>query len=234
MSRSSSLFLASTVLIGALLLVVFGISSLPPVEPAATNADAGTAAVAALDAPTVVFGNPTKGAAKAKVTIVVFGDYQCEPCAQIDDSLGKIIKDMPDDVRVVWKDFPNTAQHKEALTAAVAARCAGLQGAFWDYHDVLFANQASLSIGNYPIIASQLGLDPDGFGSCLKDMTTQPIVERDFEEGQRLRVDATPYLFINSRRVSGALKYEFLREIIASEITKVEKAQAGQKPAGSR
>lgn len=224
----SSLFLATIVLIGTVLLIIFGISALPPIVPEAAVNSGQPPLSEPLDEPTVIFGNPVRGADRSRVTIVEFGDYQCEPCRTIDDSLNQILVDFPDEVRVVWKDFPDTSRHKESLTAAIAARCAGNQGAFWEYHDLLLANQASINPNAYGVFAAQLGLDETSFAGCLQDETTRPIVERDFEEGLRLRIDATPYLFINSRRVSGALRHELLQDLVRTEIAKTPAADHEQ------
>jgi protein-disulfide isomerase len=227
--RKSSIFLAVTVLIGTGVLIIFAISSLPPIVADVQNDNSDMLTAAPLEAPTVVYGNPTIGPADAVVIIVEFGDFQCQPCATMNDTLKQIVKDYPQDVRIVWKDFPNLSIHKEALDAAMAARCAGVQGAFWEYHDMLYANQNSINTSAYDIFAQQLELEPNDFSSCMKGEITRPIVERDFEEGQRLRIDATPYLFVNKRRVSGAVEYSFLHDLIASEIASAPaKPPAGQ------
>ncbi len=226
----SNIFLATIILIGLALLIIFGISALPPLVPETADDAGQTQLGTPLDEPTVLFGNPMRGPQDALVTAVEFGDFQCLPCKDMDASLLQLLQDFPDDLRVVWKDFPDTSQHKEALNAAIAARCAGIQGMFWEYHDLLLANQASINASAYPIFASQLGLDETSFAGCLQDETTRPIVERDFEEGLRLRLDATPYVFVNKRRVSGALRYELLKEIVRSEI---EKAKATRDAAGA-
>lgn len=217
--RKSSIFLAVTVLIGVGLLIIFGISSLPPITAEVSNENSILTAPP-LDAPTVVYGNPTLGPTDAAVTIVEFGDFQCQPCATMDGTLKQLLRDFPTEVRLVWKDFPNLSIHKEALNAAMAARCAGIQGAFWEYHDLLYGNQNSINTNAYDIFAKQLSLEPNDFSSCMKGEATRPVVERDFEEGQRLRIDATPYLFVNNRRVSGAVEYDFLREVVTAEISK--------------
>jgi protein-disulfide isomerase len=214
----SSAFIGITTLLAALLLVLYGISALSPLEPerpAATN----ETVVTPLERPTVVFGNPYRGNRDAKVTIVEFGDYLCAPCAALESALKAVVNEHPDDVRVVWKDFPNTAAHAEALNAAVAARCAGLQERFWEYHDKLLENQLSINGTAYPIFAEQLGIDVSAFRQCLDEGRTRPIIERDFEEGQRLRIDATPYLFINDRRVSGAIDAASLRALVDSALS---------------
>jgi len=87
------------------------------------------------------------------------------------------------------------------------------------------ADQSSIDPNNFGVFAAQLGLDQTSFESCVQDQATQPVVERDFEEGQRLRIDATPYLFVNGRRVSGAVDYQFLHDVVAAELAKAESAK---------
>jgi protein-disulfide isomerase len=215
----SSFFIGVTVLAAALVLILYGMTALTPLEPeeASTNAPAAASAPP-LERPSVVFGNPFRGPRTAALTIVEFGDFLCEPCATVEQTLRTIVAENPEDVRVVWKDMPNTAAHGEALNAAVAARCADLQGKFWEYHDKLLDEQLSINAIAYDIFAEQLGLDLSEFKACREEGRTKPIVERDFEEGQRLRIDSTPYLFIGERRVSGALETDQLRALVEAEL----------------
>ncbi len=226
--EKSPMFLAVTVLVGTLLLVIFGISSIPPINAPLPGEDTNSATATPLERPTVDFGNPSLGPRDAKVTIVEFGDFLCAACVAFDGTLKTLIKDFPGQVRLVWKDFPFTGTGSPAYRAAIAARCAGYQNAFWEYHDLLFANQASINETSYPIFATQLGLDQNEFTQCLTDQTPQPIVDRDLEEGQRLRIDGTPYSFVNGRRVSGALDYDLLRNVVASELAAAQAAAVQQ------
>jgi protein-disulfide isomerase len=222
--RPSYAFLGAAILASMLLLIIYGIAALSPINapvPASSTQDGATATP--LDKPTLRFGNPWRGTQDAKVTIFVFGDYLCEPCSQIETSLAQALLDYPHDLKVVWKDMPNSGAHPEAINAAVAARCAGDQGAFWAYHDTLMSQQASINANNYEPFAAQLHLDVDAFGTCFANAVTRPLVERDFEEGQRLQIDSTPYLFINDRRVSGAIDYEQLKGFIEGAITRADR-----------
>jgi protein-disulfide isomerase len=214
----SPFFIGTTVLVAMVILILFGISAMAPLEP--TKKETGTNAdgVAPLERPTVIFGNPYRGPKDAKVTIVEFGDFLCVPCALMNQTLNELLSEFPEDLRVVWKDFPLIDQHKEALNAAVAARCSALQGRFWEYHDILLRNQNSINASGYGIFAEQIGLDLKEFNQCIDEQRTRPIVERDFEEGQRLRIDGVPYLFVNGRRVSGAIEKDSLRALISSEV----------------
>jgi protein-disulfide isomerase len=224
--RGSSLFIAATTTVALLVLFIYGLSALPPVNPETRPAGTETAAstLKEIDYPTVEFGDPTRGPADAAVTIVVFGDYLCAPCATLDGWLGQIMRAYPDDVRLVWKDLPHsTSRSTSGVAAAQAARCAAPYGAFWDYHDLLFADPQNLNSAAYLQLATQLGLDLQAFTDCLNSKATLPLVERDINEGLALHIDATPYVFVNKERSSGVDSYEALRQSVVTEIEKAPK-----------
>lgn len=208
------IFLAATVLAGTAILILFGIKSLSSLEPGSAKKTGTPQGLEPLEQPTVIFGNPIRGPLEAKVTIVEFGDFLCEPCREIEAGLQQMLAEFPDSLRLVWKDFPNAAAHPQAPDAAEAARCAQQQGAFWEYHHLLLAGQANLGPTIYPTLAAQLDLDAEEFADCLTNRRSQPIVQRDFEEGVRLRIDATPYLFVNGRRISGNVSSDQLKTLI--------------------
>lgn len=165
--------------------------------------------------PSVTFIDPSIGNANAKVTIVMYGDYGCDSCATLDETLiGLVADDFPNDVRMVWKDMPNTSQHDEALNAAIAARCAGDQGKFWEYHALLMANHNSLSAELYQTFATQLELKSSQFSSCVTDKTPAPIIQQTYEEGLALGVSATPTIFINGTRYTGAVDLGTLKAMV--------------------
>lgn len=224
--RQSNLFIATVILAAASLLFLFGLAALSPTATD-TKEDAtySNRVVVPLKRPTFAFGNPVSGPADASVTIFSFGDYQCAPCASVDAALLQVRKDYPNDVRVIWKDMPNQAAHPLAMEAAEAARCAGDQGAFWEYHSLLMGQQESIDPKNFPLIATQLGLDRETFQSCITNKRSLPIVRRDIEEALRLGIDATPYLFINDRVVKGDAGLEQIRSYVDSEMAKAGKPQ---------
>lgn len=223
--RHGNAFIGIVLLIATALLILFGIAALSPLKPEVTATNDGPT-LTALERPTVMFGNPIRGSEAAAVTIVEFGDFQCEPCSQIEVALAQALIEYPGKVRIVWKDLPNAKIHPEAVKAAAAARCAAEQSAFWEYHDVLLANQPSINDSAYLPFAAQIGLDLDLFQSCLSARNVDPIVERDIEEALRLGVDSTPFLFINGRRVSGAIPYEQLKGFIDAALADAAKAPA--------
>lgn len=166
-------------------------------------------------APSVTFVDPTIGNANAKVTIVTYGDYGCDGCATLDETLVTLVADdFPTDIRLVWKDMPNTSQHAEALNAAIAARCAGDQGKFWQYHALLMANHNSLSSELYQTFATQLGLKTSTFSTCVSEKTPAPLIQQSYEEGLALNVSATPTIFVNGTRYTGAVDHGTLKAMV--------------------
>ncbi len=160
-----------------------------------------------LSAPEVTIADPSLGPATARVTIVDFGDYACPSCKSVDSTLTELSNIYPNDLRIIWKDMPNTSAHPEALNAAMAARCAAKQDSsiFFLYHDNLFANQGSLGTELYSTLATQLGLKAETLTNCLTKQDTLPLVQRTYEEGLALKISATPTIFINGARFTGTL-----------------------------
>ena len=162
--------------------------------------------------------DPVRGDENAEIVILEFGDFECPYCAQMHEDLLELLVEYAGEVKLVWKDFPNPS-HLQARIAALAARCAGEQGSFWEYHDYLFTNQESFSRELYNQIALEMGLDLVEFNSCLDGQEYIQVVGQGLVDGQKLEVDATPYLFINNRRFDHALTYEELKAVIIGELS---------------
>jgi len=154
-----------------------------------------------------VAGSASKGASDAKVTIVEFSDFQCPYCSRVGPTLARILRDYPDDVRVVYKHLP-LSFHKEALPAAKAAEAAGRQGKFWEMHDLIFANQRSLNAAAYKQHAETLGLDVERFEKDFASPEIAARVAKDAEQARTLGVSGTPGFFVNGRFLSGAQPYD--------------------------
>lgn len=171
-----------------------------------------------LSAPTVTVVDPQVGSKDAVVTIVNFGDYQCPSCVDLDASLATLRQEFPNDLRIVWKDMPNTSVHDEALNAAIAAQCAGEQKQFWPYHQLLMQNSVQLGNDLYLALADNLQLRKNAFSRCLEDQSTLPLVQRSFDEGVALEITATPTIYVNGERYTGDLTESELRHAIEAQI----------------
>jgi protein-disulfide isomerase len=155
----------------------------------------------------------TRGPAAAPVTIFEWSDYQCPYCKRAQEVLARLQAEFPETVKIAFKDFP-LRSHDRALAAALAARCAGAQGRYWEYHDLLFVAQPDFSRDELLGYARRLGLDAPPFTECLDSARFQDAVLADQREGRDAGVRATPTFFINGRKIEGALPIEAFREAI--------------------
>jgi protein-disulfide isomerase len=170
---------------------------------------------AAAQEPPRVTADPAmiRGAPAAPVTIVEWSDYQCPYCRRVEGTLASLLVEFAGSVRIVFKDFP-LASHDRALPAALAARCAGAQGRYWEYHDLLFVAQPEFSRDQLVGYARRLGLEAASFTTCLDTARFQDAVLADRREGREAGVEGTPTFFINGEKLVGALPIEDFRAAI--------------------
>ena len=159
-----------------------------------------------------------KGPKDAPVTLVEFTDFHCAFCGRAVATLKDVMREYDGKIRWVFRDFPIASLHPRAPKAAEAARCAGEQGKFWEYHDLLFESQSLATIEDFKRSAEQLKLDLKSFGQCLDSGKHQAAVEADVQEGTRLGVTGTPTFFINGRILVGAQPLENFRKVIEAEL----------------
>ncbi len=157
--------------------------------------------------------SPTTGAADRRIVLVEFSDFQCTFCAQAHGTIKKFMDKHKSEVTLVYKHFPLTQIHPEALPAAQAAWAANKQGKFWEYHDELFANQKQLSENFYVATAQKLQLNLAKFNADRK-AADQSIVQ-DFTLGRKLGVNGTPSFLMNGEFISGVVTVEELEKILA-------------------
>lgn len=163
-----------------------------------------------------VANEPRLGPEQAPVQIVEFADYECPFCQKVNEDLIRIREQFGDRVSLVYKDFP-LPMHPLAPRAAEAARCAGVQGKFWEYHDSLLRTKR-LQVSDLKQQARTLKLDPARFDQCLDGGEQVSPVKKDSQEGQRLGLQGTPSFFINGHFMTGAVGFMKLREAILEEL----------------
>ena len=110
-----------------------------------------------------------------------------------------MLEQYPNDVKLVFKNFPLTRIHKFAMNAAVATQAANQQGKFWEYHDELFKNYNKLNDEMFDEIAQSLGLDMAQFKKDMENPALTALVQRDLKDGVDAGVRGTPTIFINGR-----------------------------------
>jgi len=165
-------------------------------------------------------GAPFRGAAGAPVTIVEFEDFHCPFCKRVQSTVGEVLSRYGDKVRVAHKDFPIDQLHPQARKAHEAARCAGDQGKFWPYHDLLFANAPKASPENLKAYAQEAGLELPAFEQCLASGKHQAAVQKDIEDGVRAGVTGTPTFFVNGRPFAGVQPLESFARVIEEELAR--------------
>jgi protein-disulfide isomerase len=159
---------------------------------------------------------PRLGSADAPVQIVEFADYECPYCQKVNEDLARIRQQFPNQVSLVFKDFP-LPMHPLAGKAAVAARCAGAQGKFWEYHDSLFQTK-KLQASDLRQQAADLKLDTARFNQCVESGEQSANVKKDSQEAQRMGLQGTPSFFINGHFMTGSIGFMKLRETVMQEL----------------
>lgn len=156
--------------------------------------------------PSIQSYSPIRGnSTNPTVIIFSYSNYLCPACKGVDSALSEIIAKQPE-VAVIWKDFPNSSLYPESVNAAVAARCAGDQKKYWEFHDRLFDNQPTLGRETYIEIAKALELNEKKFTKCLDSQANISFVNADYTEGTKLSIISAPTIFVNGLTHTGALR----------------------------
>lgn len=143
-------------------------------------------------------GCPFKGPQDAPVVITEFTEFQCPHCAALAPVLRQVHEKYPDQVRIVFKNYP-LKTHQFAVLAAAAAMAAERQGAFWRFHDRLFENGASINHEKIQSISRELDLDQEKFMRDLRDPDIMRQIRLDVEDAQKAGVVGVPAVFVNGR-----------------------------------
>lgn len=156
----------------------------------------------------------TQGSQSPQLQIVEYGDFQCPTCGAAEPIIEKIMKEFGEAISLTFRNFPLTNLHQFAFGAAIAAEAAGKQEKYWEMHNLIFANQRSLSDETLLSLAQQIGLDMSTFNADTEDPEITKKVEADFESGARSGVNGTPTFFINGTRFDGgaADMYNLIKE----------------------
>ena len=200
--------------------VLYSVNGSPPKNIDADN----TAAIAAL--PMVTSDDFVLGDANAPVTVIEYGDFQCPFCGKFFKDTESVLREnyiKTGKIKFIYRDFAFLGQ--ESLWAANAARCAGEQGKFWEYHDYLYnnqrgENQGAFSKDNLKGFASVLGLDNGKFSVCLDSEKYLEEIKKVTKDGASAGVQGTPAVFINGKINVGALPTATFTQIIEDELSK--------------
>ena len=170
-----------------------------------------------VDVPTEGF--PSEGPDDAPIVIVEFSDFECPFCTKWhNETYLPLLEEYPDQIKLVYRNFPLTSLHPNAYLAAEAAICAGDQDRYWDYHEALFENQYGLSEDALLQYAEELGLEMDSFSTCLIEREYKDFVRADMDYAISIGVQSTPTFYVNGILIVGAQPIQVFRSVIEDEL----------------
>jgi len=166
------------------------------------------------------------GAGNKNVSIIEYGDFQCPFCAQIYPTVNEAKSKYGDDITLAFRHFPLTNIHPNAMAAHRASEAAGLQGKFFEMHDLLYENQAEWSgaanitsalevIESY---ATEINLDIDKYKVDIESEEVRLKIQAQQDSGSNLGVTGTPTLFVNGERIDIPANIDELSAIIDNAI----------------
>jgi protein-disulfide isomerase len=163
--------------------------------------------------------SPTKGPANASVVLAEFADFQCPFCSKVPPLVDEVLKAYPNDLKFVYKQFPLTSIHANALNASKAALAANRQGKYWEMYGKLFDNQRALDMDSLKKYAQELGLDMAQFEKDMASPEVQKQIDDETKLAAAAQVTGTPTLFINGKRVMNRSP-EGLKQMVDEELKK--------------
>ena len=159
--------------------------------------------------------DPSKGA--GPVEIIEFSDFQCPYCQKAQPMIREMLAKYEGKVRLVWKDFP-LPNHQHAIPAAIAARCAGDQGRFWEYHDVLFDNQQALTARRPAKTRGNGRSRIVEIRRVYRKRKVQEVVADATAGNSEHLVEVTPTFLVNGRVVQGAVPLYEIAAVVDQEL----------------
>jgi protein-disulfide isomerase len=159
-----------------------------------------------------------KGNLEATVVLSEYSDFQCPACEQFEPVVSNIIDEYGDKIRFEYHHFPLISIHPSAELAARVSEAAGVQGKFWEMHDLLFERQTSWSQNINPknqftTYAEELGLDIDAFNRHLNSKVVREAVQEDMREGRTLQINSTPTFYLNGEKIEITTYDNFKKQI---------------------
>jgi len=163
--------------------------------------------------------SPSTGAENASIVIVEYSDFRCPYCQQFFPSIRRISQEYPNDVRVIYRDFPLIGE--DSRTLALAAHCAGEQGKYLPLHDKMYLMGQQVTTENLLDIAQTVGINAPALESCVNSQRHNERIDHDIADAQAAGVTSTPTIFINGHRLSGAVPYDILKKVVETTLQSV-------------
>jgi len=155
-----------------------------------------------------------RGPLNSPVTLLEFGDYQCMLCKMSVPIIKQLSKELGNNLRFVFRNFPLKESHPYALMAAKCAEAASLQNHFWEMHDLLYSKQLQFNPEIWPQLAEELKLDVEKFNKDLQSPEIEQKIQEEFSKALRSGVNGTPCFYINGERYDGDTSYDSLKQAL--------------------
>lgn len=187
----------------------------PSAPPASAEAHQAvvTQVIGSMDRATVIGGSPTRGNPNAAIVLFKFSDFQCPYCTVAAGYMKEFVGNHEGEILYVYKHFPLTQIHPEAMPAAKAAWAAQQQGQFWLYHDGLFVNQNRLGEDLYLELATAMQLDMERFNRDRTSPEAEAAIQQDLALAQQLQLQGTPSFIMNDLLIPSGAPLPLFEEI---------------------
>ena len=175
--------------------------------------------------PQVTENEPTIGTPSAKVTLVEYSDFQCPACAAYHPMVKQLMTEYNGRIYFVYRYFPLSSIHQNAMISSLAAYSAGEQNKFWEMHDMLFQTQNSWATSSkaretFIDYAKKLDLDIDKFKTDLESNKGKDLINDTYSKGLALGINSTPTFFLNGEKIQNPRTYNDFKSLIDNEINK--------------
>lgn len=157
-----------------------------------------------------------QGNENAKIELIEYGDYQCPYCRKAHYIIKEIQKELGNNLKFVFRNFPLVELHPNALNASVCAEVAGGEGKFWQMHDILFENQRHLDDSDLIKYAKEIGMNEENFKNNFGKEKFLQKIKNDYNSGMENDVEGTPTFFINGEVFNGNWMTSELSEYLRS------------------
>ena len=164
----------------------------------------------------------TQGEKSAKVVVLEYGDFQCPACGAYETIVKQLQTEYAGKILFVFRNFPLYQIHPNAEISAQAAEAAGLQGKYWEMHDLLYKNQAQWSNAarsdivakHFDGYAQSIGIDIDKFHTDINSDVVKNKIKKDAQSGNDAKINHTPTFFINMTQIPNPNSYAEFKLVI--------------------
>lgn len=196
-------------IIGFVVVVAGGLVILGAMYGGPSSATPNTTPFVATTVPPIASTDWTQGNPNAKVTLIEYGDFECPACGAYFPLVQQIVANYSSTIYFSFRNFPLYTIHPDAGIAAQAAEAAGLQGKYWQMHDLLYTNQTTWSVVATSSVvaeyfngyASSIGLNVSKFDNDINSTQVLTKINNDVTTGDNAQIDHTPTFFVNNVQI---------------------------------